>query len=516
MPGTASLAEMAVVALVLVTLLALQLVLSEPLYFFERNFWVDELSTFAIVTDPDLGHGLRALADHVDGNPPTLHLLLRAFTALTCGASEETVRAFAFLSVVVALLGIYAALRQAFSGPTAFTAVLAIWCHPLVIHHAFEGRFYGPWLAAAVWFAYLLSRSPSSGRKGLWNVLLAASAVLLCTIHYFGIFSFALITGFEFLFHCPVKRFTRTNLAAIALGPLALLACMPFYLGQEAALTVPTWLDPPSVEGVIEFGGDVLFPRYLAGILLVPWLFFLLQARGPDPRPEPRPSQAAALAGMSGLVLLPVVLIVFSLAIQPVLLGRYAIPAVAALAPAVGFLVARTSRVWAVGLCLFFVLVGTRTLMTECVNYQDEEQKTQELISAIRNQTGTAPVAFESSHELSVVCRYAPDLADRCYFLDFERGQIGLVDNRRIILRDLSRKVAENYGKPALISWDALRHLPKHYVVLDTDGYQERIARAGELYPGFTPAQIEHHLYELVPEPADQGGGREQPAGGAD
>ena len=498
--ATKKLAELAVVALALVALLGAQLWLSQSFYLFQRNFWVDELHTFAIVTDPDLGHGLRALANHVDGSPPTLHLLLRAFTGLAGGASEVSVRSFALLSTMVALVGIYATLRQAYSVLIAFTAVLAIWCHPLVVHHAFEGRYYAPWLAATAWYTYLVSRCPVSRWRTLTDVLLAASAVLLCTIHYFGIFSFVLVTGFEFLFHHPLRSFRWTSLAAMALGPLALLASTPFYLGQQAGLTVPTWIEPPDLEGVIEFGGAILFPRFLAGIFVVAWLSELFRRRLGGGRPEAGPEgELTALAGMTGLILLPVILIVFSFTLESVLRGKYAMPAVAALAPAIAFLVARASRLWAVVLCLFFVLVGAYTLDTDCKDYQDEEQKTQELIKALRNHIGAGPVAFESIHELWVVCRYAPDVADRCYFLDFELGQLGLVDNRRIIIRDLARKYAEYYGKPALLPWDDVRQLSKRYLVFEQDGFRERMTRAEELYPGFVPHAIENGLYELVP-----------------
>src|SRR5262249_2170405 len=155
--------EVAVIGLVLLTGISGQIILSNCTYLLQRHFWLDEIYTQTLVSDPDLGHAMAALAGGVETHPPTLYALLRLYTALLGGASEVTLRTFALLSVIGALLGLYVGLRTVYGSLVALTPVLAIWGHGLVVHHAFEARFYGPLLAGAVWFAYFLNRARVPG-----------------------------------------------------------------------------------------------------------------------------------------------------------------------------------------------------------------------------------------------------------------------------------------------------------------------------------------------------------------
>src|SRR4051794_21359055 len=148
--------EIGIVTAALAALLTLQLVLTDSLSLFRSHFWLDELFTFAIVSDPQLPHAMQALAGGVDTNPPCFHLLLRAFCGLVGGEPETAFRAFALLSMSLALVGIYLILREVFPPLAALAGVLAVWCHPLILRHAFEARSYGPLLAALVWYTYLL------------------------------------------------------------------------------------------------------------------------------------------------------------------------------------------------------------------------------------------------------------------------------------------------------------------------------------------------------------------------
>ena len=89
--------EIGLVAVGLAALVALQLILTDALYLFHAHFWLDELFTFAIVSDPDLPHSLQALGNAVDTNPPCLHLLLHLFTTLVGSHSETAFRCCALL-----------------------------------------------------------------------------------------------------------------------------------------------------------------------------------------------------------------------------------------------------------------------------------------------------------------------------------------------------------------------------------------------------------------------------------
>jgi hypothetical protein len=483
---------------------------TDPCYLFQRNFWVDELHTFALVSDPDFGHSMEALANCVDGSPPTFHVLLRGFTALTGGPSETTHRGFAFTCVLLALAGLYTHLRQVFTRAVSFTAVLAVWNHPLVLHNAFEARYYAPWLAALAWFAFFFCRARVHPRP-LNSLLLAACAVLVCTVHYFGIFTLVLVTAFELLVHRPGRLARWTGLAAVSLGVLALVASTPFYLGQSAGLSRPTWIEARDLKGTVQFILAALDPGYLSAVVLVALLGAVV---GPVPRSKPRSGalDPRPLAGLTGVVFLPFVVIAFSIVVQPSLEDRYATTAALGLGAAVAWVLARVHWVWLAGLCLLLVTVGAYRLELERKGYREVDDYTTALITAIREHTGKGPVVFETIHQLFVVCHYAPDLADRCYKLDFEEEDIP-ADDGRLIDRDLARRFAECYSKPGLLKWDDLLRLPKKFFVPDADFPQMSESEREDLYPGWQLTDIDGGLFRLAPR-VEETGPPEQKAGG--
>jgi hypothetical protein len=96
--------EIVVLAGALAALAGAQLLIAGAGSLFARHFWLDEIFTHTLVADPSLAHSMRALADGVETHPPAFYLLLRAF-AVVAGTGEAALRAFVFLSTLVALLG---------------------------------------------------------------------------------------------------------------------------------------------------------------------------------------------------------------------------------------------------------------------------------------------------------------------------------------------------------------------------------------------------------------------------
>ena len=56
------------------------------------------------------------------------------------GTSPEVASSISFVTVFAGLIGLYLALRRSFTALVAWTAVLSVWTHPLVLGHAFEAR----------------------------------------------------------------------------------------------------------------------------------------------------------------------------------------------------------------------------------------------------------------------------------------------------------------------------------------------------------------------------------------
>lgn len=474
--------EIVLVAGGLALLMAVQLWLSDAFYLFHSHFWVDELFTFAIVSDPDLPHAMEALANVVDTNPPNLHLLLRLWTGLW-GLSEVAFRSFALLAMLLALVGIYVVLRDLFAPLPALAGVLAVWCHPLIVRHAFEARFYAPWLAGAVWYAFVLSRALRSPRLG-WLVAVAALSVFVCTIHYFGILTLGLITAGELCLSRPWDRRVLWCLAAIVPGPAALAACAPFYLGQRAALTLPTWNQPPDLLGTM---------TGLAPALAVVCVFYLRGLITARLRPG---GDRLGTAGLVALALLPAVLIVFSLLLQPATMARYILPSLAVLGPLVALLVQFLPRAGIVVVCLILAGLSAWGMRNLAEQYRIRDRRTDELIATIRALPGAAPVAFEHVNSLYVIDHYAPEVGVRCFYLDFERDQVPQASNHRIIMRDVARQVARFRGRPGLVGWAEFRKLPARFVVPGEE-LGEPIHDVEARFPGFELKDMGAGLFEL-------------------
>lgn len=466
-----------------------QLVLADATSLFFSHFWLDELFTVTIVTDPDLAHGMRALANVVDTHPPDLHLLLRLWTAILGSQDEAAFRSFSLLWIFLALLGIYLVLRDVFPPLPALAGVLAVWCHPLILRHAFEARFYGPWCAAAVWYALILSRALRSRefavpRKG-WLAALAVSSIFLCTIHYFGILTLALVSAAVFVRRPPWSKRYLSCLLAIALGPLALVGCLPFFLGQRAALTVGTWITPP------DFAESVVG---LSPLLLVFGLYYLRRFLVDN---LPAESETSAVIGLVSLALLPAVLTVFSLLVQPATMARYILPALVALAPVTAFVTRLLPRAAQVVVCLFLAGVAIYDMSELAKHYRERDGRTNELIAALRALPADVPVVFEYTNSLYVVARYAPDQRERCFFLDFERQDLDRAGNHRIVTRDVARQVRAFGGPTGLMNWKEFRDLPTRLVV-PGENLLEPIHHVQDRFPGFTLKPREAGIYELL------------------
>jgi hypothetical protein len=497
-----SLLETVVVALILVAIMVAQLGFGHASYLLQRNFWLDEIYTLTLVSDPDWTHSLRALAGGVETHPPMLYVVLRLFTGLLGECDEVALRSFALLSVFLSLLGIFVMLRRAYAPAVAFTAVLALWGHGLVVHHAFEARFYGPWLAAIVWFAYLLARARTAERARWLTTALALCSILVCTIHYFGIISLVLVTGFDLLFQRTPQRLRWSTLLAVAAGPVCLTAWIPVLLEQRSAFTVPTWVAPPTLSTITQIGTWLLLPASLSAVLLAAWLSKLFRSVVP-PRGDAAgpPEGAAFLSGLTGLLLLPVVLLVISFTILPVFVDRYAFPAVAALAPAVAFVAARMSRPWVLIVGLYFALVSTHQLSSQAEEARERDRRTERLIATIRSHRGDKPVVCEQHLVQYVLHHYAPDLAPSCFMIDHEPGQTNYDAPDYFFARDLCRRYEEFYRAPKLLKWDALcARRQSCLLVVGVPWTSARKAAMVRAYPGFIARPIDPGLYELAAE----------------
>jgi hypothetical protein len=462
--------ELASVAAVLLLLFAAELWLSSSFSLFTRQFWYDEDLTQTLVGDPSLGHALIALAGGVETHPPTYYLLLRIYVSAVGRADEPTLRSFALLCTFAGLLGAYAALRLAYSSFASLAAVLALAAHPLVLAHAVEARPYNLLLAEVAWFCYFLVRCRVSGARREFVLGLLLTAALMCTTHYFGVISLGLILAGDAAVSPRGRGGNRLRALALGAGLVALLACLPLLRSQRAAISVPTWLTLPDVRETARVIRVLLLPDFL--LVLLAWaglvvLVRIVGRRGGSPSAEnvrsPRP-----LVALLALLLLPFVLLALSHLYQPVLLERYAMPAVLALALLVAA-VCRGRNRWAVAaLCATFAVQGGVELGRKAEEYRLRDARRAVFIALLRDKCGgDAPIVFFIPLRLSFAARYAPDLGPRCYQLDLDPRDFDWLPRESFFTRDLARRRAVYYGRPELISSAELRARPLVYLVLE-------------------------------------------------
>jgi hypothetical protein len=473
----------------LLALVAGQLAATGAHSLFGRNFWLDELFTYTLVFDPDLGHSFHALASGVDVHPPALYSTLRVLTLGGVLANEITLRVAAFGFMLAAVIGLYVSLRDSFKPLVCIAACLAVWSHPAVISQALEARSYGAWLAGAIWYAYVLRRVRLRPGPGL-KLLLAGLALFVCTIHYFGIISLTLITAGELVPRAGASGRTRVIWPA-ALGPVGLAACLPMLMQQRAAYTVATWVPPATLGSAVDFIVTLLMPPYVL-VALVAAMFWVGVAGAGGQKPL---SGLRLQAGLLGLALIPVVLIVFSFTVQPVLIYRYGLLALAALAPVVAWALSDAPRGAVLACCGLFLFLGSWELHNRAAHRRLNDAAYARLGAVLDCQLDDRSIIFEDAHHAFVLNRYRPDLAGRCRFLDFDENDPP-ASELDVIARDLMRQYVHFYSAPATMPWANLRTLPRFYLVIRTERNAE--VPLEHSYPGFTPRHVYGQLYEMI------------------
>ena len=192
-----------------------------------------------LVTDPSPSHMFTALLHSVDNNLPGLHLFFRGLHALGLPLNEITLRLVSGFCAWAGLLGTYACLRFAFDRWSALGGVVTLLVGSLLIANVFESRYYAPWFAICAWFCYCLAALRVKGRTVRMHWLLGLLTLqLMLTIHYFGVITFGLAVGADFL---ADKRSVRERLRVrwpllFAVPAFALISF--FYFHQRQVLTV--------------------------------------------------------------------------------------------------------------------------------------------------------------------------------------------------------------------------------------------------------------------------------------
>jgi hypothetical protein len=484
-------AEIALAAMVIFGLLAAEIVATHARSMFHATPWLDEVHTLIVVNDPDPAKFRSAMSDQcVDANFPVYNQLLR-WLHLT---SAPAIREVSCASTAIALLGIYILLRGAFDPVASATGVLTVWSGPLIVSHSFQGRFYAPWMAAVVWFAVALrcrfSLSPRA-RAGS-AVAVAITAIFACTLHAIGLPAIALVACSEMVLdRRSFKQRIITALPALA-GVIAVAVFVPMTLAQKHSFAIPSWLVGNPIRLLYSTLVGVI-PGTACAVLIVGLFISAWIDRLWPPGESRSTSDLAPIAGFSALLLLPAILLVMTILLQPVLLPRYALVTAAAFAGPAALLASRMRRGVAIVLCVALLAESGAELSRRVREASQFREEYDGFIIAIRAQP-ELPALFESRHQLYPIAWIAPDLRDRCAYIDFQPGPNQpdkIVEGAE---RDVAKKFDRLYGWPRVMAWERVIAQPR-FILVSLDEDTERISRR---FDGFRVEQKGRQRFELT------------------
>lgn len=505
-PGGLALASGGLLAVMLTTLAA-----SGGFALLSKPLWLDEYHTYLVATRQSLADSLRSLAMGADFNPPALHLLYRTVDTIGGGLTPFSMRFVSFLCVWLSLTVAFAIVRRHLASSAAFGAACALWAHPLAITYAFDARFYGPWLlvsALLVWATGVDRQAAVSYRR---DIAMALSAVGVCTIHYFGVFVWAVIAVVvvvsgvsERKSRAAIWRFAAPMLS----GPLALLACVPFYLGQRRALSTATWVAPVSMAQLVAFLADYVWWIGLF-VPLVLWAIVRLvqQWRGERTIVARISTRDRDLVALVALAAVPLIVVVFSVAVQPSLVRRYAIPGLLAWVPVAALILADVPRVVRTLVLAGHVALAVALVRGQVAGVHRDVADVLSDASAIRAQgTGATVVCrtrqrayalatlADPAHPLGTsVCRF-PVFADTTTpaAAGLDESLVALV-RMQTVERDVARVHARLYGFPQLSAVEDLRQQAQFYLLDEAD--TEAFGRLW--FPSFTIRRVAPRLFRL-------------------
>ena len=434
-----------------------------------RPFWMDEIHSWLLISDPDPIHALQSLQHGADYNPPVYYAVAR-FCGWLIPLTEYNLRILSVLATLSTMIGLALVFDRHMRMPASIGCSLLICSQGLVILQSTEARFYALWMALLTWFCFGLT----TGKRNFLIVqlaILSGFAALVAGTHYFGIISIGLVCSAFIV----VRRFEKAAVVRAGVPFLAAIVAVAFSLpllsGQKAALTTATWVTPADLQRTTHYVLQ-FFPQVLLLVSFAIWLVgFFLKEPTLNEQPELSNHDSAspdltqdnpvdlnenqkaevsddvvppdALFVFGSLLLMPIVLIVFSLVVQPVLVNRYSVVACLWLVPVLTLLLRSTERrksllVFVAG-CVMFAVAVRHGAATWDYNLKDNR----ELAAQLQQIPDGSVVLFEDRIDYWLLQHKDPH--QTWYQLDFETPADGGVSNLKLVQRDVGRVIQNHY-----------------------------------------------------------------------
>lgn len=416
----------------------------------DRPFWMDEIHSWLLVTDPNVGHAMAALADGADYNPPAYFLVAR-WTAILGPITEWNLRLFSLGCTLLAMLALYSMLARSFSVSASLAATVFAAGHPLMVLQSTEARFYAFWLCLLMWYCWLLTLSATSSfAKTCQFLALIILLVTICATHYFGILSVVLATAAWMASHRRDRNHLICGAVLIATGIAAVACCLPFLQGQKAALSCDTWVKPSTLSSSLNY--LKLFVPLLplsvcCGVAFVDWIS--RQQKGSDSAGATTSEhgvckwsvEASVLLALTGM---PLVLTAFSWLVQPALVDRYATTAIVAVAPFLAWLLSAAAPALRRSVCALTWILLLLSIQHAADTWDHSLQKQQRIHAAINQFASDDIVIFEDRVDYWML-KHQQTHMRKWYQADFEQDDILRPSNLRTVQRDVARKIAKWY-----------------------------------------------------------------------
>jgi hypothetical protein len=471
-----------------------------------RPLWLDEIccTVYPVSHAATPLDVVRNIVHREDYAPPLLHLIVWSAGRVAGGLTPVVLRSVSLTCVSLALLFVYLTLRRRFDRAPRAAGAIAVATHALVLTHAFEGRFYGPWLLFAAGFAWSLS---SGGALRMAST--ALFSIFLVTIHWFGVLSLGLMVAGAMATRGRDWRAGLRIVAPGAAGFIALVVCAPMAIAQRSAATGAGALWVPELSAAQI--GVIVRLFFLTTVPVVAVILLLVDGlRETGERPSVGSSIRSALrdpgvAALASLALMPVTLIVVSVVLQPSMLDRYAIVTVVAWAPFVALAVetlGRTARRVAIAVLVILVALAARRSIAERRGFAKNVAANRAAFAGARALN--LPIVFQSLHVVYPVAgeqrseRFALflELPDSTIAAMVPQPKLEWVRRTLRIERDIARSHARVYQFPVMVT-QAQLDSTRRFVLIASDESLPPLYKSVDL---FTERVFPHHrLSRLSP-----------------
>lgn len=466
----------------------LSLIISCVIVSHKKFFWLDELFSFYLLSDPNFSHMMAALSDKINSAPP-LYFILGWLWAKLFNSTELSLRLFSSLGICAAFVTVWITLRRIYNFWSASIGTLAAFClSSVILEQNAETRFYGLFIAVCA-LGLLQYEIINRQEKCSFAVLLFNTSIhgAIILTHIFGfLYSGAIL--FSLVIRDRYFSFFRPSVyLSIVLGWLLFIPWINSFQNQADAGKPHSWIPIPNL---IELINSFSFSQALAVLLVIllgiSYLLFSNEAQFE----KIVNAQQKSLAETSFLILaysvlaVPVVAWIISRTLESIFVSRYMIPITISWSILLTYLSSRifpsvvASKIYGSSSSKRLIVkqkISLIMLMVFLVTYPILYAKsygTQQLPGLKDDSYGYTelPIAVESPHVYLPRFYYSPKPNRYFFILDWQAA----LDKGNLLNSTVDYKVMEalkqNYPAQNIVQGKDFLDRYNRFLVLDEDG----------------------------------------------